>query len=81
MPGQDPNFTYRKPDELTVQLVDQLRQTWNSLPADARDEIGGLLEQASRPSRKGRGRCVRRHQHGHFPGRQAARRRAQPFPL
>ena len=46
MPGQDPNFTYRKPDELTIQLVDQLRQTWNDLPADARDEIGGLLEQA-----------------------------------
>ena len=45
MPGQDPNFTYRKPGELALQLVDQLRQAWSGLPAEARVEIGGLLAQ------------------------------------
>ena len=81
MPGQDPNFTYRKPDELTVQLVDQLRQTWNGLPADARDEIGGLLEQARAQLVKAAGDASADISTAIFQGGTVARRRAQPFPV
>ena len=79
MPGQDPNFTYRKPVESGAPACRSASagMEWPACRSPRRDRRLALA--GSHRTGSGRGRCVRRHQHGRFPGRPVARRRAQPF--